>query len=173
AAPIVIEGRVGDDAAFMRKIRVVSDTAIDVLVDATPLTGPLGREVGIHQITIAPNPIALVPGVPKDLDIKIGALKKPGVYKGAIAFVSATLSAAPTAPPPQALAMATAQATTATVAAERASRAGAPARTLSPFVRALSRMTGVTAEARAELALWVLRPMLYLVLLLGLLIVVL
>lgn len=70
---------------------------------------------------------------------------------------------APQPPAARSFALATAQARTATVAAIRAVQAAAPVK-LPPFVRLLTLLTGVSGAFRAELTLWVVRPLVYIIL---------
>ncbi len=76
---------------------------------------------------------------------------------------------APHPPAVQAFALASAQARTARVLAVRGVHGAAPP-PLPPYVRTLSFLTGISGTLRAEVTLWVIRPLIYLLLIGGLLI---
>lgn len=88
---VSVTGRIGEDTTFVRRFGAVAAAPRNVQLRVSDLAGPDGARIGRQLITVTPaNPISLVKGVPKDLEITIAGVKRPGVYTGTIRFESVT-----------------------------------------------------------------------------------
>ena len=85
-APLTIQGTIGDDSTFVKRFALIADMNVsDVIVRPLDLKPTDGGSTGIlrQQISITTTgKIDFGKGIPKDFDIKVTGVKRPGTYSG-------------------------------------------------------------------------------------------